>query len=57
MAEGQEEKEFQQFDWWRTKFCPLGLHTEVVAQRRMPSKMPTWQYFLRVLGLRVFPLD
>jgi hypothetical protein len=27
MVEDQEEKEFQQFDWWRTKVCPLGLHT------------------------------
>jgi hypothetical protein len=26
MAEGREEKEFQQFDWWRARVCPLGLH-------------------------------
>jgi hypothetical protein len=26
MAEGREEKEFQQFNWWRAKVCPLGLH-------------------------------
>jgi hypothetical protein len=27
MAVGQEEKEFQQFDWWKAKVCPLvGLH-------------------------------
>jgi hypothetical protein len=27
MAEGRKEKEFQQFDYWIAKVCPLGLHT------------------------------
>ena len=27
MVENQEEKGFQQFDWWKAKVCPLGLHT------------------------------
>jgi hypothetical protein len=26
IADHQEKKEFQQFDWWRVKVCPLALH-------------------------------
>jgi hypothetical protein len=28
MAVGLKDKAFQQFDWWREKVCPLGLHIE-----------------------------
>jgi hypothetical protein len=57
MAEGWEEKEFHQFDWWRAKFCPLCLHTGGHCPKENASKMPTWQSFLRVLVPRVSPLD
>jgi hypothetical protein len=34
MAKGREDKEFQQFDWWRAEVCPLGLH----ARGRRPKE-------------------
>ena len=39
------------------KFVFWAFTQEAIAQRRMPSKMSTWQYFWRVLAPRVSPLD
>jgi hypothetical protein len=39
------------------KFVLLAFIRETIAQRRKPSKMPTWQYFVRVLASRVSPLN
>jgi hypothetical protein len=38
MAEGGEEKEFQQFDWWRVKVCPLGLYMGGQSKGEHPPK-------------------
>jgi hypothetical protein len=38
------------------KFVFWTFTREAIAQRRMPSKMPTWQYFLKVLAPRVSPI-
>jgi hypothetical protein len=39
------------------KFVPWAFTQEAGAQRRTPSKMLTWQHFLRVLEPRVSTLD
>ena len=54
MPVGQEVKEIQQIDWWRTRVEPLGLHTSAQS-----SKVKGLQsaYMVALLVPRVWTLD
>jgi hypothetical protein len=55
MPIGQEDKGFQQFDWWRAKVFILDLHTR--GHQTTAFKTPIWQHFLGILAPRIYPMD
>jgi hypothetical protein len=57
MAEGQDKKEFQQFDCWRAKVCLLDLHTRGQCPKENILQNAYMATLLVNFGAKSFPFQ